>query len=43
MVAKMEPMGVVELSDGTSLLTKGCQHIPAGERLILKVPGRWIR
>ncbi|SLN42843.1 Acetophenone carboxylase delta subunit [Roseovarius albus] len=31
--------GVVELDDGTKLRPKGWQHVPAGNRLILKAPG----
>ena len=31
--------GVVELDDGTRMRPKGWQHVPAGRRLILKVPG----
>ena len=31
--------GVVQLDDGTRLRQKGWQHVPAGRRLILKVPG----
>ena len=31
--------GAVELCDGTRLRPKGWQHVPAGKRLILKVPG----
>jgi N-methylhydantoinase B len=31
--------GVVALDDGTTLKPKGWQHVPAGRRLILKMPG----
>ncbi len=31
--------GVVELDDGTRLRQKGWQHVPAGRKLILKLPG----
>jgi N-methylhydantoinase B len=31
--------GVVELDDGTTMRPKGWQHVPAGRRLILKLPG----
>ncbi len=31
--------GSIELCDGTKLRPKGWQHVPAGKRLILKVPG----
>lgn len=31
--------GVVSLDDGTRLKPKGWQHVPAGRRLILKLPG----
>jgi N-methylhydantoinase B len=31
--------GVVELDDGTRMRPKGWQHVPAGRRLILKLPG----
>jgi N-methylhydantoinase B len=31
--------GVVELDDGTRLRPKGWQHVPAGRRLILELPG----
>lgn len=31
--------GVVALDDGTKLKPKGWQHVPAGRRLILKMPG----
>lgn len=31
--------GVVKLSNGTKLRPKGWQHVPAGERLILEMPG----
>ncbi len=32
-------LGGVELDDGTKLRPKGWQHVPAGRRLILKLPG----
>ncbi len=31
--------GSVALDDGTKLRPKGCQHVPAGKRLILNLPG----
>src|SRR5262249_19025070 len=31
--------GVVRLDDGTIMRPKGWQHVPAGRRLILKLPG----
>jgi N-methylhydantoinase B len=31
--------GVVALDDGTKLKPKGWQHVPAGRRLVLKMPG----
>ncbi len=31
--------GSVALDDGTRMRTKGWQHVPAGRRLVLKVPG----
>ncbi len=31
--------GVVRLDDGTQLRPKGWQHVPAGRRLILELPG----
>lgn len=31
--------GVVKLDDGTLLATKGRQHVPAGRRLVLELPG----
>src|SRR5690606_4252612 len=31
--------GVVRLDDGTRLRPKGWQHVPAGRRLILELPG----
>ncbi|MTH78410.1 hydantoinase B/oxoprolinase family protein [Paracoccus aestuariivivens] len=31
--------GVVRLDDGTILATKGRQHVPAGRRLVLELPG----
>lgn len=31
--------GVVALDDGTKLKPKGWQHVPAGRRLVLQVPG----
>ncbi|HMB78304.1 MAG TPA: hydantoinase B/oxoprolinase family protein, partial [Kiloniellaceae bacterium] len=31
--------GSVELDDGTVLRPKGWQHVPAGRRLVLQLPG----
>ena len=31
--------GVVALDDGTAMKPKGWQHVPAGRRLVLKLPG----
>jgi len=31
--------GVVRLDDGTALATKGRQHVPAGHKLVLELPG----
>src|SRR5690606_36084193 len=31
--------GVVRLDDGTRMRPKGWQHVPAGRRLILELPG----
>ncbi len=31
--------GVVELDDGTRMKPKGWQHVPAGRRLVLRLPG----
>ena len=31
--------GVVRLDDGTEMRPKGWQHVPAGRRLVLELPG----
>ena len=31
--------GTVTLNDGTKMKPKGWQHVPAGQRLILELPG----
>ncbi|MCR2379306.1 hydantoinase B/oxoprolinase family protein, partial [Salmonella enterica] len=31
--------GSVKLNDGTAMRSKGWQHVPAGKRLVLNLPG----